>query len=113
MKDIPDPREQSGMKEEEARNPGNITETEQDPAKEETGLDILASAKVAGREYVLAAEPETADDDEREVFVLVKIDGKEEGPYSLYRDATEEEADAVGSMLIGIAEDSMAEDEDV
>ena len=43
----------------------------------------------------------------------VKIDGKEEGPYSLYRDATEEEADAVGSMLIGIAEDSMAEDEDV
>ena len=96
------------MKEEEARNPGNITETEQDPAKEESGLDILASAKVAGREYVLAAEPETA-----EVFVLVKIDGKEEGPYSLYRDATEEEADAVGSMLIGIAEDSMAEDEDV
>lgn len=87
----------------------------QDPAADKEEMDILAAATVAGREYVLAANPDTADDDDREVFVLVKVDEDDENddsPWSLYRDATEEEAEAVGDMLIGIAEENMAEEDE-
>ena len=82
---------------------------------EEIEPEILASAKIAGREYLLAADPETAGDDDREVYVLVKIDdkdGSEDDVWSLYRDATEEEAEAVGDMLIGIAEEAMSEEDE-
>ncbi|MCR5303667.1 MAG: DUF1292 domain-containing protein [Lachnospiraceae bacterium] len=79
---------------------------------EETDLDILARATVAGQEYILAADPGTADDEDREVFVLVRLETEGEGDWYLYRDATDEEADAVGDMLIGIAEEAMDEDEE-